>query len=521
MTNAGSDPIPPFRPLTAEQAEMIELSPMPTLVLDRQFRIRFINRITGQYANIDRDALVGHNVWECYPHLRHSVFHQAYQRVLDTGEPARFERYEPDGDRWQAVYAYPCDDGVIAVLEDVTERRRNVNRLRENEETLRLAQEAANIGSFFRDLRSGETHWSDQLIRMNGFDPGTFDRARVGRDPELDLVLPEDANAIRKAWADVVSVGQTRIHRLRIRRPDGAIRYLQASMILVRDVDGAPTRVVGTVLDLTDQVEAEAERQRIDAQMQQAKELEALGVLAGGIAHDFNNLLVGILGNASLAMLDTGTPAAVQESLAEIERAAQRAADLTRQLLAYAGKGRYKIERADVNHTIENMAALLHGAISRTAVLDLKLARGLPSIDVDLGQFRQVMVTLVTNSSDALGATPGSIRVTTGRQLIDEAFLAQCTPGTVAQPGPFVFVEVRDTGSGMDARTLQHMFEPFFSTKFTGRGLGLAAVLGIMRSHRGAIHVQSDLGVGTTVTVFFPARDDEAVSPSSRALPSD
>jgi two-component system cell cycle sensor histidine kinase/response regulator CckA len=167
------------------------------------------------------------------------------------------------------------------------------------------------------------------------------------------------------------------------------------------------------------------------------------------------------------------------------------------------------------------MSALLNGAISRTAVLDLKLARGLPSIDVDLGQFRQVMVTLVTNSSDALGATPGSIRVTTGRQLIDEAFLAQCTPGTVAQPGPFVFVEVRDTGSGMDARTLQHMFEPFFSTKFTGRGLGLAAVLGIMRSHRGAIHVQSDLGVGTTVTVFFPARDDEAVSPSSRALPSD
>jgi len=514
MQDAGHDPtpdpMPPFRPLSPEQAEMIELSPNPKLVLDRQFRIRFINRVTAQYANIDRDALIGRNVWECYPHLRDSVFHQAYQRVLDTGEPARFERYEPDGDRWQSVYAFPCDDGVIAVLEDVTEQRRTVNRLRENEETLRLAQEAANIGSFFRDLRTGATQWSDQLIRINGFDPDTFDRARVGVDPSLDLVLPEDMPAVRQAWADVVSIGVTRIQRMRIRRADGALRYLQASMILVRDADGTPTKVVGTVLDLTEQVEAEAERQRIDAQMQQAQKLESLGVLAGGIAHDFNNLLVGILGNASLAMLEQGAPPTVLESLAEIERAAQRAAELTRQLLAYAGKGRYVIERADVSHTIENMGALLRSAVSRATALDMDLARGLPVIDADLGQFRQVVMTLVTNGSDALGASPGTVRITTGTQQLTEEFLSTCAPGTVAEPGPFVFVQVSDTGSGMDARTRQRMFEPFFSTKFTGRGLGLAATMGIMRSHRGAIRVVSELGTGTTVTLYFPVAEHAA-----------
>ncbi|GAB1342570.1 hypothetical protein MASR1M101_16970 [Gemmatimonas sp.] len=509
---AMSDAIPPFRPLTPAQAEMLELSPNPKLVLDRQFRIRFVNRVTAAYANIDRDALIGRNVWDCYPELRHSVFHQAYQRVLDTGEPARFVRHDPPTDRWQSVYAFPAGDGVIAVLEDITEQRRNIDRLRESEETLRLAQEAANIGCFHRDLRTNETYWSDQLIRINGFDPDTFDRSRIGRDPTLDQVLPDDLDRVRDHWHDVVSLGTPLKLPIRIRRPDGSIRHLQTSMALVRDVDGTPARVVGTVLDMTEQVEAELERQRIDAQMQQAQKLESLGVLAGGIAHDFNNLLVGILGNASLAMIELSDAKTVQECLTEIEMAAQRAAELTRQLLAYAGKGRYVVERADLTRAIDDMSVLLRSAVVRSAAVEFDLAPQVPLVDVDLGQFRQVVLTLATNSSDAVGEEAGVIRVASGRLTVNEQYLADCVPGTMAQPGDYVFVEVSDTGEGMDAATRQRMFEPFFSTKFTGRGLGLAATMGIMRAHRGAIRVESEPGRGTKVTLLFPVALDQATT---------
>jgi PAS domain S-box-containing protein len=505
---SAAEPLPPFRELTPAQCEMLELSPNPKLVLDRQFRIRFVNRVTMTTANVDRDALIGRNVWECYPDLRGSVFHEAYQRVLDTGEPARFERYDAAGDRWQSVYAFPADDGVVAVLEDITEQRRTIQRLRESEETLHLAQEAANIGSFHHDLRTGTTYWSDHLARINGFEPAMVDHARLGHDPEFDRVHPDDRERVHAAFRGVITHGTLQKVRLRIVRPDGTVRHLQTSMMLVRDRDEQPARVVGTALDITEQVEADAERTRIEARMQQAQKLESLGILAGGIAHDFNNLLVGILGNASLGMLEADDPQAVQECLREIERSAQRAAELTRQLLAYAGKGRYLVERADISRAIEEITVLLRSAVARTANLEYALAPGLPAIDVDLGQFRQVVMTLVTNASDALNNQAGTIQVQTGRQQVGEAYLKGCVPGLVATPGDFVYVEVRDTGSGMDAATRQRMFEPFFSTKFTGRGLGLAATLGIVRSHRGAIRVHSDVGQGTTMRLLFPVAAD-------------
>ena len=505
--------LPPFRPLLPEQVAMLELSPNPKLVLDRQFRIRFVNLATLAYANVEREALIGRNVWDTYPDVRHSIFPLAYQRVLETATPARFERYDLENDRWQTVYAYPADDGVIAVLEDITEQRRNVQRLRDSEETLRMAQEAANIGSFFRDLRTGEVFWSDQLIRICGLDPSHFDQARIRQDPTLNMVHPDDAPLLRTAWRQAIASGTTQKLTHRIRRADGAERHLVTSIMLVRDDDGFPARVVGTSLDISDQVAAELEHQRIEAQMQQAKKLESLGVLAGGIAHDFNNLLVGILGNASLAQLEVDGKSAALESLREIENAAQRAAELTRQLLAYAGKGRYIVEAVDVTHTIREMSVLLRSAISRNAALELELAAVLPRVEVDLSQFRQVVMSLVTNASDALFEGPGSIRISTGPQQVTAEYLDACVPGTVATPGPYVFVEVRDTGSGMDAVTRQRMFEPFFSTKFTGRGLGLAATMGILRAHRGAIRVYSERGRGTTVTLLFPAPSESLATP--------
>ncbi len=622
-------PARPFVPLAPEQVALLEWSPNPTLVLDRAFRIRYVNHAALAYGRIERDALIGRNVWECYPTLKGSMFHQAYASVLETGIASRFESYDDEHDSWQSVYAFPADDGVMAVLEDITERRRAERSLRESEaalaraqevsgigsfsfappgdiqlsaqayrllgldptvdtvdiqsvrallapndserwgslsartpvgediamdftatrrdgsivilhvlarllrervggpmklfgtaqdvteqrhgqeslrrseEALRLAQEVANIGSFDYDLRTEVMFRSDQMLRLIGLEP-TDARALVGSRLRLDFVHPDDRATVQAAWSEVLSTGDRQTIRLRLFRADGAERHMTWSAVLVRDPNGAPARIVGTLVDITDQVRSDEERARVESQLQQAQKLESLGILAGGIAHDFNNLLVGILGNASLALLDLEPGDDARQSIAEIEKAAQRAAELTRQLLAYAGKGRYVVETADATAVISEMTSLMRTAISRNASLQMDLATSLPSIDVDVNQFRQVVMNLVTNASDALDTKPGLISIRTGRQEISREYITGCAPGCDAQPGGFTYVEVHDNGAGMDEATRHRIFEPFFSTKFTGRGLGLAATMGIMRSHHGAIRVYSEIGSGTSIKLLFP-----------------
>ena len=508
---------PPFRPLSPEQVALFALSPNPKLILDRQFRVRYVNPAAAHYGSVDPATLVGVHIWDAYPALRDSIFHRAYQAVLDTGAPARFERHDVDNDRWQLVYAYPADDGVVAVLEDVTEHRRAFNQLRRNQEMLLMAQEAASIGSFELDAHANRWHWSDKLVRLMGHDPATLDQSRIGVDPTLRFTHPEDTERVQEALRTAAATGTRQQLRARIVRPDGQVRHMQISVILVEGADEASRRLVGTALDITEQVNAESERARIESQMQQAQKLESLGVLAGGIAHDFNNLLVGILGNASLALLDDDVPLALRECLHEIERSAQKAAELTRQLLAYAGKGRYHVESLDATRSIDEMASLLRAAVARNASLYFELPNDLPPLEADLNQFRQVVMTLVTNASDALQERPGVISVVAGVQDVTFDYLNTCVPGSMAMPGRFVFVEVRDTGTGMDAATRQRMFEPFFSTKFTGRGLGLAATMGIMRSHNGAIRVYSEVGSGTSVKLLFPTASTALAGTGSRA----
>jgi signal transduction histidine kinase/CheY-like chemotaxis protein len=308
-------------------------------------------------------------------------------------------------------------------------------------------------------------------------------------------------------------------------RRDGEERLFDSHIVTVRDQHDEPERVVGTVRDVTDEVRADAERAQIAAQMQQAQKLESLGVLAGGIAHDFNNLLVGILGNASLALLDLPNESPVRDSVMEIEHAAQRAAELTRQLLAYAGKGRFVVEQVDCSQVVREMTALLRTAVSRNAQVSLQLEEALPAIEVDVTQLRQVVMNLITNASDALPEAGGLVVLRTGEQAVDAAYLEGCVPGTDAAPGRHVFIEVSDEGSGMDAGTRARMFDPFFTTKFTGRGLGLAATLGIVRGHRGAIRVHSEPGQGTSIRLHFPARQQPTVplasSPATRAWNGD
>jgi PAS domain S-box-containing protein len=233
-----------------------------------------------------------------------------------------------------------------------------------------------------------------------------------------------------------------------------------------------------------------------EAHARHVQKLESIGVLAGGIAPDFNNLLHVVLGNADLARLHLPADSPAAEHLDEVIRATQRAAELTQQLLAYSGRGSFESRRLDLSDEVREMATLLRTAISKQAALVWEVEPDLPAVTADPTQIRQVVMNLITNASDALGDRPGTITLRTGR-LRD----AQAGGDT----DDFVYLEIADTGCGMDSSTLQRIFDPFFTTKFTGRGLGLAAVMGIVESHRGHIRIRTSPGEGTAFRILFPA----------------
>jgi signal transduction histidine kinase/CheY-like chemotaxis protein len=248
-----------------------------------------------------------------------------------------------------------------------------------------------------------------------------------------------------------------------------------------------------------------ADRKRFEENLQQTQLLESLGVLAGGVAHDFNNLLTGILGNASLARELLPPGASLHEYLRPIEKAAEHAAQLCQQMLGYAGRGGPSRSPEDLSRLVEDAADLIRLSAARKARLHAELAADLPPVEADPGQLRQVLLNLVQNASEALVPKGGTVTVRTGGGA---GPVEAAGPGRWAgEPpaGPHAWLEVADTGVGMDGATLARVFDPFFTTKFTGRGLGLAAVRGIVLSHRGAVRVTSEPGQGTTFRVYLPA----------------
>jgi PAS domain S-box-containing protein len=256
------------------------------------------------------------------------------------------------------------------------------------------------------------------------------------------------------------------------------------------------------------------ERKKVEDRLWQAQKLESIGLLAGGIAHDFNNLLVGVIGNASMAqeLLPLGHDAG--ELLQRVLSTGEQLAHLTRQMLAYSGKGRFVFEPLSLSDLIPEMSSLVQPSISKKIALHFGLEPDLPLVEADRGQMQQVVMNLLLNAAEAIGSNAGLISVKTGFQVVDEAYIRRNPGAADLRPGKYVRLKVRDTGCGMDEATKARIFDPFFTTKFTGRGLGLAAVAGIVRGHKGSITVSSTPGKGSCFTVLFPAGDGAAaVSP--------
>jgi two-component system cell cycle sensor histidine kinase/response regulator CckA len=279
---------------------------------------------------------------------------------------------------------------------------------------------------------------------------------------------------------------------------------------LVPWTSGGQQYLAGFARDVTERVAAERHRGLLESKLLDAQKLESLGVLAGGIAHDFNNLLTGILGNVSLMRLELPSASALTEHVDQIESVTIRAADLCRQLLAYSGKGRFVVRALDVSDLVRQTAPLLQLSVGKHATLRLDLAQQIPAVDADATQMRQVIMNLVINAAEALGERAGVISITTGVLYAEGDYLRATFLEPELAEGQYVFVEVSDNGCGMGPATQAKIFDPFFSTKFIGRGLGLSAVLGIVRGHKGAIKVYSELGRGSTLKLLFPAAEEGA-----------
>jgi CheY-like chemotaxis protein len=252
--------------------------------------------------------------------------------------------------------------------------------------------------------------------------------------------------------------------------------------------------------------------------VRQNQKMESLGVLAGGVAHDFNNLLVGIMGNASLIidMLPENGP--LTPLLEDMVLASQKAADLTRQMLAYAGKGRFVCEPTDLSALVQDIVGLVRTSISKKVRLEVTLDPNLPPIEADATQIQQVTMNLLINGAEAIGDKHGTVTVTTGLRDAAPGPPTHLFIARALEPGPYVFLEVSDTGCGMNEDTMSKIFEPFFTTKFTGRGLGLSAVLGIVRGHKGALKVESEPGKGSRFEILFPALAGQTIAKPTAAM---
>jgi len=402
----------------------------------------------------------------------------------------------------------------VSVLEEqIADRRTAEAALRQSEERYRTLSELASDFAFALSVdrdRNVAFEWaSDGMGRITGFGPEELDGHGW-----LALVHPDD---VEYAFGQLGGALEGPLQEMEFRIIDKQreVRWIHVLFhTTVRAEEDGVARFVGVVSDVTERKRAEEERHRLDLHLGEVQRLESLGVLAGGIAHDFNNMLAVIRGNSRLALADLDAGVSPRERLERIRSATEHATGLTEQMLTYSGRTPMTRRLLDLSQLVLGTHDLLCASAGDRGRLELDLAEGMPPIEGDVTRIQQVLVNLVSNACDALGERGGTIRVATGVRAAEARDLSGGFGTPDAAPGDYVVLEVSDTGSGMDPEIQQRIFEPFFTTKSSGRGLGLAAVLGIVVAHRGVIGIESGPGSGTTFRVLLPCADS-AAAPAS------
>jgi PAS domain S-box-containing protein len=409
------------------------------------------------------------------------------------------------------------NEAVADLEEEIAERHRVEQELRVSEERWRNLSELSSDMSYAVVVEpdgSLTLEWITQAVsRITGY---SIDE--INQRGWRSLLHPEDADKMESHLSPALE-GETPAVEGRIIARDGAIRWLSVHVKGARSPVDGKLRVLGAIRDITEARQAEEAQRHLETQLQQAQKLESLGILAGGIAHDFNNLLAVILSSETLASSDAQAGSRQAKQLARIRSAAKHAEALTQQMLTYSGRASVSLKSLDLSELVEEMRELLEASTSKKCQMEISLEPDGTMVEGDSTQLRQVIMNLVTNASDSLQNRPGRVVVRTGRTSVDAEDLAGSVGHADVSAGDYVYLQVADTGVGMKEEVSGRIFEPYFSTKLSGRGLGLATVLGIVRGHRGAIKLVTEPGHGTTFRVLLPPASSAALPAPSESRP--
>jgi signal transduction histidine kinase/CheY-like chemotaxis protein len=402
---------------------------------------------------------------------------------------------------------------------EVQERAQAERTVRRQAELVTLSLDTMNLVAWHLDVRAEELTRSSAAGLVTR--PMSRD-AQTGWTSLLPELRDEDRERIGAYVQGIAAARDTscRFEFATVGAADGNRSRFEVIGRLRWDENGKLVSFTGLEADVTERRRVEEEQRRLHEHLQNTQRLEGLGILAGGVAHDFNNLIMGIMGGLALLQERCRGDAEVNRALGLIDRGATRAAELTRQLLAYAGREQVAVEATAVDELVRDLVPLLETSAGKRVTLALEVEAAIPAVQADATQLRQIVMNLVINAAEAMTASGGTVAIRAGCRTYERAMLAGGWPANDLPAGRYVLVEVTDTGCGMSRETQQRIFDPFFTTKFTGRGLGLAAVLGIVRAHRGAILVESALGRGTTVTVLLPPAPT-ATAPAVPPAPPD
>ena len=467
------------------------------------------------------DEFIGDQVLEFHPDDLSAVI-EAGRRVRSTGRPSpnRTRLRHKDG-HWvwleNTLIGWTDDNGRYATLiygRDISEMKTAEAARQESEARYNVVSQVSCDLITEMDPSGAYTYIGPGSVALLGYD----EREVLELEPWA-LLHPQERERVRAQFEKQLVPptappgAQTNLQPIeaRLRHKDGRWLWFEIQGVTYPRADGE-IRYLAVNRDVTERVLAAEAQREFEQSMQRAQKLESLGVLAGGIAHDFNNLLTPIMGAAGLALMELPNESPVRARLQTIHRAAKRAAALTNQMLAYAGQKPLRVELVDLTQIVEDMRDLASTSLAGTARIDLNLQRDLPLVEGESAQLSQVVMNLISNAAESLPEGKGQLAIRTGTVTVD----ARSRPVLFAdsmRSGEHVYFEVRDNGCGMDAETLDRIFDPFYTTKFTGRGLGLSAVSGIVRGHGGGISVDSHPGRGTCFRVLFPAVRADAAAP--------
>ncbi len=488
-------------PVTADRVRrIVERLPEGIVLVDRAGRLQYANhtarRLTGFSLREDpglriEDIVVEEDLPAC---------RQALARV-HAGEDIPYlvlRMHRLDGRPVKRVVAGThLEDGVaLVVIRDVPPPAVQLSR---SEERYRALFEGAHDGVYLESLDGDILDVNPRGCEMLG-----YRRSELVGHNVRELLPPEFADRFDAMMEQIRAEGGMTLEGVNFHREGHAIPVEVSARII--DLEGEP-KLLTLVRDITERKRAEDQRREMEEHLLHRQKLESLGIMSGGLAHDFNNLLVGILGFSELALKNLGGAHPARRMVMEIVRAARSANDLTLQLLAYSGSGPHEAEPYDLNQIVEDIIFVVRTSVSKKVVIQPVLDRGIPPLLGNPTQIQQVAMNLCLNAGEAIGERRGLIQLLTGVEELGEPELRRGLAPAPVEPGTYVYLEVRDDGCGMGVEESQRIFDPFYTTKRPGRGLGLAAVWGIVRDHAGLVVVDSVPGEGTRFRVLLPQRD--------------